>query len=87
MPTASSAGARRRAPDTADERGRASIAPPACPMGRAARRFQHVGELALVLGIPEFLVERALPYLTVYSGQPQINILTPRRRCSRRCPA
>jgi general secretion pathway protein K len=37
--------------------------------------FQHIGELSLVLGIPEFLVERALPYLTVYSGQGQINIL------------
>ena len=36
--------------------------------------FPHVGELALVLGIPEVMVERALPYLTVYSGQPQVNI-------------
>jgi len=38
--------------------------------------FQHTGELALVLGIPEVMIARALPYLTVYSGQPQINILT-----------
>jgi general secretion pathway protein K len=37
--------------------------------------FQHVGELSLVLGIPEFLIERATPYLTVYSGQGQINIM------------
>jgi general secretion pathway protein K len=37
--------------------------------------FPHTGELALVLGIPEVMVERALPYLTVYSGQSQINIL------------
>ncbi|MGB9369071.1 MAG: hypothetical protein WCE79_23960 [Xanthobacteraceae bacterium] len=36
--------------------------------------FPHPGELALVLGIPEVMVERALPYLTVYSGQPQVNI-------------
>lgn len=36
--------------------------------------FPHPGELALVLGIPEIMVERALPYLTVYSGQPQVNI-------------
>jgi general secretion pathway protein K len=28
-----------------------------------------------VMGIPEILVERALPYLTVYSAQGQINIL------------
>jgi len=36
--------------------------------------FQHTAELGLVLGIPEAMVERALPYLTIYSGQPQINI-------------
>ena len=38
--------------------------------------FPHTGELALVLGIPEVMVARALPYLTVYSGQPQVNIFT-----------
>ena len=37
--------------------------------------FQHVAELGLVMGIPEVMVERATPYLTVYSGQGQINIL------------
>lgn len=37
--------------------------------------FQHVAELGLVMGIPEVIIERAAPYLTVYSGQPQINIL------------
>lgn len=37
--------------------------------------YQHIGELALVLGIPDFLLSRALPYLTIYSGQSQINIL------------
>jgi general secretion pathway protein K len=37
--------------------------------------FQHIGELALVMGIPEVLVERATPYLTVYSGQGQVNLL------------
>lgn len=42
--------------------------------GPRAAPFQHAGELALVLGIPEVMVERALPYLTVYSGQPQVNI-------------
>ena len=35
--------------------------------------FPHVGELALVLGLPEALVERALPFVTVYSGQPEVN--------------
>jgi general secretion pathway protein K len=38
--------------------------------------FQHTGELSLVLGIPDFMVERALAYLTVYSGQAQVNIYT-----------
>src|SRR5205085_2660138 len=36
--------------------------------------FQHAGELSLVLGVPDVLIERASPFLTVYSGQPQINI-------------
>jgi general secretion pathway protein K len=35
--------------------------------------FPHTGELSLVLGLPPALVERALPFITVYSGQPQIN--------------
>jgi general secretion pathway protein K len=38
-------------------------------------QFPHTAELGLVLGIPEVMVERALPFLTVYSGRPQINIL------------
>jgi general secretion pathway protein K len=36
--------------------------------------FPHTAELGLVYGIPDHLVERALPFLTVYSGQPQVNI-------------
>ena len=36
--------------------------------------FPHTGELALVLGIPDAIVERVLPFVTVYSGQPQINV-------------
>lgn len=42
------------------------------PRGAA---FAHVGELSLVLGVPELMVERATPFLTVYSGQPQINVM------------
>jgi len=45
------------------------------PYGPRGAPFQHIGELALVMGIPDVLVERALPYLTVYSGQGQVNIL------------
>jgi general secretion pathway protein K len=37
--------------------------------------FSHVGELSLVLGIPPQLVERAMPYVTVFSGRPEINVL------------
>jgi general secretion pathway protein K len=37
--------------------------------------FAHVGELALVLGLPPFLVERALPFVTVFSGRAEINVL------------
>jgi len=37
--------------------------------------FPHPGELALVAGLPEALVDRAMPFVTVYSGVPQIDIL------------
>jgi len=37
--------------------------------------FPHVGELSLVLGLPELMVERATPFLTVYSGKQQVNVL------------
>jgi general secretion pathway protein K len=37
--------------------------------------FQHVNELGLVLGLPPFMIDRALPFLTVYSGQAEVNLL------------
>jgi general secretion pathway protein K len=37
--------------------------------------FAHVNELALVLGLPPALVDRALPFVTVFSGLPKINAL------------
>jgi general secretion pathway protein K len=37
--------------------------------------FQHVNELGLVLGLPQVLLDRALPFLTVYSGQGEVNML------------
>jgi general secretion pathway protein K len=37
-------------------------------------KFPHVNELSLVRDLPLSLVERALPFVTVYSGRPQINI-------------
>jgi general secretion pathway protein K len=38
--------------------------------------FTHVNELALVLGMPRQLVERALPFVTVYSGSSGVDVLT-----------
>jgi general secretion pathway protein K len=37
--------------------------------------FAHANELALVLGLPPALVERALPFVTVFTGQSKINPL------------
>ena len=36
--------------------------------------FAHVSELWLVQGLPPALVARALPFVTIYSGRPDINI-------------
>lgn len=38
--------------------------------------FQSVDELGLVVGLPARVIDRALPYLTVYSGRGQINVLS-----------
>jgi general secretion pathway protein K len=45
------------------------------PYGPRGAKFPHVNELALVLDLPSGLVARALPFLTVFSGHPQVNIL------------
>lgn len=37
--------------------------------------FAHASELWLVQGLPPALVERALPFVTVYGGQPAVNVL------------
>jgi general secretion pathway protein K len=42
--------------------------------GPRGGKFPHVNELALVRDLPPLLVERALPFITVYSGRPQVNI-------------
>jgi len=39
-----------------------------------AFRFFHVDELALVPGLPMAMVERALPFVTVYNGRAQVNV-------------
>jgi general secretion pathway protein K len=38
--------------------------------------FAHVNELGLVLGLPPALVERALPFVTVFSGASGVDALT-----------
>jgi general secretion pathway protein K len=45
------------------------------PYGPRQGPFAHVAELSLVLGLPPFLVERAMPFVTVFSGRAEINIL------------
>jgi general secretion pathway protein K len=37
--------------------------------------FAHVNELGLVLSLPPALVERALPFVTVFSGAPGVDVL------------
>ena len=37
--------------------------------------FTHVDELALVVGLPPVLVERALPFVTVFNGSPDVDAM------------
>lgn len=37
--------------------------------------FAHIDELSLVVGLPAAVIERAKPFLTVYSGKPQVDVL------------
>ena len=37
--------------------------------------FTHVNELGLVLGLPPVLVDRALPFVTVFSGSSNVDVL------------
>jgi general secretion pathway protein K len=38
--------------------------------------FENVAELRFVLGIPQDLVERAMPFVTLFNGSPQIDVMT-----------
>jgi general secretion pathway protein K len=38
-------------------------------------KFPHVDELSLVRDLPPALVQRALPFVTVYSGRPEVDVL------------
>lgn len=37
--------------------------------------FNHIEELSLVAGLPAALVERAAPFITIYSGRRDVNVL------------
>jgi general secretion pathway protein K len=37
--------------------------------------FQDPNELGMVVGLPPEVLDRVLPYLTVYSGRPEVNVL------------
>lgn len=45
------------------------------PYGPRHGPFQDPNELGLVAGLPTALIDRVLPYLTVYSGRPEVNVL------------
>jgi general secretion pathway protein K len=44
---------------------------PYLPRGAA---FAHLSELWLVHGLPPALIERAMPFVTIYTGKPEINV-------------
>jgi general secretion pathway protein K len=46
------------------------------PYGPRHGPFQHIDELTMVLGMPTWQIERALPYLTIYTGQRAVNVLS-----------
>lgn len=46
------------------------------PYGPRHGPFQHVNELTMVLGMPTWLINRALPYFTIYTGQRAVNVLS-----------
>jgi general secretion pathway protein K len=45
------------------------------PYGPRQAPFQNVGELRLVHGLPQALVDRMLPYVTVFNGKPGIDVM------------
>ena len=65
----------RQRPKPMDQAGEAALyrsaGLPYLPRGAP---FAHASELWLVQGLPPELVRRALPFVTVYSGRPDINV-------------
>jgi general secretion pathway protein K len=58
--------------DTENEDGRYRTA--GLGYGPRGAPFAHVDELWLVQGLPPAVVERMLPFVTIYSGRPEINV-------------
>lgn len=55
------------------DRAASDIQQQSAALPRQMTKFPHVNELALVDALPIALVERALPFVTVYSGTPRVN--------------
>jgi general secretion pathway protein K len=64
----------RATPETADKEDALYLAAGRSYLPRQAP-FAHVNELGLVLGLPPALVERALPFVTLFSGAPGVDVL------------
>jgi general secretion pathway protein K len=64
-----------RAPNAADDAEAAAYKQAGLAYGPREAPFNDALELALVLGAPPAVVERSLPFVTVYSGQPTIDAL------------
>jgi len=66
-----------RTPSDPDQRNNEASAYRTAGLGYGPRQapFAHVGELSLVMGVPPFLTERAMPFVTVFSGRAEINVL------------
>jgi general secretion pathway protein K len=45
------------------------------PYGPRHGPFEDPNELGMVANLPAVLIDRVLPYLTVYSGRPEVNVL------------
>ena len=65
-----------RTPPDPDERNSEASAYRTAGLSYGPRQapFVHVGELPLVMGLPPFLVARAMPFVTVFSGRAEINV-------------
>jgi general secretion pathway protein K len=66
-----------RTPADPDQRNTEASAYRAAGLSYGPRQapFEHAGELSLVVGLPPFLAERAMPFVTVFSGRAEINVL------------